>query len=210
MVNSDYVIVLAVGSGDSNRRSLVNPGTYAQYGSTDAFIPVEPYSANIVYGIGNTSPRRPFNRAEYYIGNAASNPPVTVPQHCAPNSGVLVKAVVDHDAAGSTPDLLPLIDCAADLQVEFGLDNNADGEVDSWTGDISGLLPAAADVRAGLAEVRVHILTQEGQRDDTYTHTTNPITVGTAGAGRPFYITGYERYRWKLYTIVVRPKNLAQ
>ena len=85
---------------------------------------MEPYSANIVYGIDNVIPVRPFNRAEYYIDNTA------VPQRCAPNTGVLVKAVVAHDAAGTTPTLLPLLDCVADMQVVYGLDNNADGAVD--------------------------------------------------------------------------------
>jgi prepilin-type N-terminal cleavage/methylation domain-containing protein len=219
MVNSDYVIVLALGSGDANRRSLVVPGSaYTQFNNTDAFIPVEPYSANIVYGIKSVPPVgppfRPFNRAEYYIANAASTPPVTVPQHCAPNTGVLVKAVVAHDGSGSigtvSNPLLPLIDCVADLQVVYGLDNNADGTADTWTDDISALLPTAAAIRAQLAEIRIHILAQEGQRDDSYTHATNPITVGSEGAGNPFSITGYEHYRWKLYSIVVRPKNLGQ
>jgi len=211
MANSDYVIVLAVGSGDANRRSLVVPGpAYTQYSNTNAFVPIEPYSANIVYGIGSSPPSRPFNRAEYYIANAASNPPVTVPTHCAPNTGVLVKAVVAHNATGSTTDLLPLMDCAADLQVVYGLDINSDGTADSWTDDISALLPTAADIRAQLAEIRVHILAQEGQRDDTYTHATNPITVGSEGVGNSFSITGYQHYRWRLYSIVVRPKNLAQ
>jgi prepilin-type N-terminal cleavage/methylation domain-containing protein len=213
MDGPDFVVVLAVGTGDANRRSLVNPGSYAQYSNTSAFVPVEPYSANIVYGIGSSTPQRPFNRAEYYIGNAASIPPVTVPRHCAPNTGVLVKAVVAHDPSGSigigTNPLLPLLDCAADLQVVYGIDNNADGTADAWRDDI----PAgwtAADIRAQLAEIRVHILAQEGQLDNTYTHPTNPITVGSEGAGNSFSITGNEHYRWRLYSIVARPKNLAQ
>jgi hypothetical protein len=214
MANTDFVIVLTVGSSDANRRSLVVPGSaYTQYNNTGAFIPVEPYSANIVYGIGSSTPQRPFNRAEYYIGNAASIPPVTVPRHCAPNTGVLVKAVVAHDPSGSigigTNPLLPLLDCAADLQVVYGIDNNADGTADAWRDDI----PAgwtAADIRAQLAEIRVHILAQEGQLDNTYTHPTNPITVGSEGAGNSFSITGNEHYRWRLYSIVARPKNLAQ
>ena len=41
-------------------------------------------------------PVRPFNRAEYYIDNTSR----TVPQRCAPNTGVLVKAVVAHDGPG--------------------------------------------------------------------------------------------------------------
>ncbi len=204
MGNSDYVIVLAVGSTDANRRSLVTSGSaYTQYNNTTGFVPVDPYSANIVYGIGDNVPVRPFNRAEYYITNTG------VPQRCAPNTGVLVKAVVDHDPSGSTPNRLPLLDCAADLQVVYGLDNNADGTADNWTDDISVLLPLAADVRAQLAEIRVHILAQEGQRDDSYTHATNPIFVGSEGVGRNFDVTGTTNYRWKLYSIVVKPKNLA-
>jgi len=53
LVGDDYVIVLAVGSTDANRRSLVTSGTfYTQYttAGTSGFVPVEPYSANIVYG----------------------------------------------------------------------------------------------------------------------------------------------------------------
>ena len=100
-----------------------HPGTfYTPFNDTGtAFVPAEPYSANIIYGIDNVQPVRPFNRADYYIDNAS------VPQHCAPNTGVLVKAVVAHDAAGTTPTLLPLLDCVADMQVVYGLDNNADG-----------------------------------------------------------------------------------
>ena len=213
IANNDYVIVLRVGTTDANRRSLVTSGTFhTRYNNTGGFVPVEPYVANLVYGIGpgTTVPVRPFNRAEYYIANAASTPPVSVPQHCAPNTGVLVKAVVAQAAGGPTQALLPLVDCAADLQVVYGLDNNADGTVDSWTDDISVGMDSA-QIRAQLAEIRLHILAQEGQLDKTYSHTMNPITVGSEGAGNPsFSITGYEHYRWKLYSIVVRPKNLAQ
>lgn len=204
MANPDYVIVLTVGTTDANRRSLVTSGTfYTQYNNTGGFVPVEPYSANIVYGIGGSIPVRPFNRAEYYITNSA------VPQKCAPGTGVLVKAVVAHNPTGTTPNLLPLVDCAADMQVVYGLDNNADGTVDAWSDDISVGL-TAADIRTRLAEIRVHILAQEGQRDDTYTHATNPIFVGSEGFGRNFPIDGLRNYRWKLYSIVVKPKNLAQ
>jgi prepilin-type N-terminal cleavage/methylation domain-containing protein len=204
LANSDYVIVLALGSTASNRRSLVTPGTfYTLFNNTAGFVPLEPYSANIVYGIDNVIPFRPFNRAEYYIDNTA------VPQHCAPNTGVLVKAVVAHNASGTTPTLLPLIDCVADMQVVYGLDNNADGAVEAWSSDISVGM-TAADIRTQLAEVRVHLLAQEGQRDDSYTTPSNTIFVGSQGVGRNFDVSGYRNYRWKLYSIVLNPKNLAQ
>ncbi|MCR4309399.1 MAG: prepilin-type N-terminal cleavage/methylation domain-containing protein [Deltaproteobacteria bacterium] len=207
LANSDYVIVLALGSTDANRRSLVNPGApYTQDNNTSAFVPLEPYSANIVYGIDNVIPVRPFNRANYYIDNTE------VPQRCAPNTGVLVKVVLPHD--GTTPTPLPLLDCVADMRVVYGLDNNADGIVDSWTSDLALLFPAgpaaAADIRAQLVEIHVNILGQEGQRDDSYTTPSNTIFVGSEGVGSNFDVSGYRNYRWRQYSIVVKPKNLAQ
>jgi len=222
LANTDYVIVLAVGSTDANRRSLVinasDCTTFATtFNNTGDFVPVEPYSANIVYGIDNAGLVRPFNRAEYYIDNSA------VPQRCAPNTGVLVKAVVAHDASGTTPSLLPLLDCVADMQVEYGLDTNADGVVDNtYSQDVSS--KTAADIRKQLLEVRVSILAQEGQRDDSYTYPYDNVTVGSAGAGRNFDFTSssygftssgnvvnnFKHYRWRVYHIVVKPKNLAQ
>ena len=114
-----------------------------------------------------------------------------------------------HDASGTTPTLLPLIDCVADIQVVYGLDNNADGAVDAWSSDISVGM-TAADIRTQLAEVRVHLLAQEGQRDDSYRTPTDNIYVGSQSMGRNFDVSGYRNYRWKLYSIVVKPKNLAQ
>jgi prepilin-type N-terminal cleavage/methylation domain-containing protein len=221
LTGSDYVIVLAVGSTESNRRSLVTSGTYyTPYtnAGTAGFVPVEPYSANIVYGIDNVQPVRPFNRAEYYIDNSA------VPQRCAPNTGVLVKAVVAHDGTGTTPTLLPLLDCVADMQLVYGLDSDADGVVNNWTPtlDTLGTPHTAADIRRQLVELHVHILAQEGQRDDSYAYPYDNVTVGSESAGRSFVFTSYgfipsgnvannfKHYRWKVYNITVNPKNLAQ
>jgi prepilin-type N-terminal cleavage/methylation domain-containing protein len=211
LVNTDFVTVLTVGSTDTNRRSLVSTGSPSTwlYSNTGLFVPTEPYSANIVYGIGATQPVRPFNRAEYYIGNATNNPPVAVPQRCAPNTGVLVKAVVAHNASGTTPNPLPLLDCVADMQVVYGLDTNADGAVDPpWVSDISGMTAAA--IRTQLAEVRVHILAQEGERDDSYRTPTDNVIVGSQGEGNNFDVSLFRNYRWKTYSIVTKPKNLAR
>jgi len=205
LVGTDYVIVLSLGSTAANRRSLVAAGNFYTLfttAGTAGFVPLEPYSANIVYGIDNVIPVRPFNRADYYIDNSAR------PLHCAQNTGVLVKAVVAHDASGTTPTLMPLLDCVADMQVVYGLDNNADGTVDGWSEDISAGM-TAADIRAQLAEIHVHILAQEGQRDDSYTSPSATIPVGSEGFGNNFDVSGYRNYRWKVYNIVMRPKNLA-
>lgn len=225
LATTDHVIVLALGSTDANRRSLVTSGTfYTTFNNTGGFVPVEPYSANIVYGIDDATPgllARPFNRAEYYIDTTS------VPQRCAPNTGVLVKAVVTHNASGTTPTLLPLLDCVADMQVVYGLDTDLNPATDPVPSDvITPLFPAgptaAADIRAQLQEVRVHILAQEGQRDDTYAYPYDNVSVGSGSAGRTFDFTSYgfissgnvtnnfKHYRWKVYNIVVKPKNLAQ
>ena len=205
--NTDYVIVLALGSTNANRRSLVDPGTfYTQYNSTAAYVPVEPYSANIVYGIDNASPGllvRPFNRADYYIDNTA------VPQHCAPNTGVLVKAVVAQEPTGSTPTLLPLMDCVADMQIVYGLDTDENPLTPlQWSDVIPGL--AADAIRTQLKEVHVHILAQEGQRDDSFTYPGTTVPVGSEGFVNNFNVGAYRNYRWKVYNIIVNPKNLAQ
>jgi hypothetical protein len=122
---------------------------------------------------------------------------------------------VAHDASGTTPTLLPLLDCVADLQVLYGLDTDLNPATNPvWSDSLATLFPAgptaAADIRAQLAEVRVYILAQEGQRDDSYRTPTDNIYVGSQGAGRNFDVSGYRNYRWKLYSIVVKPKNLAQ
>jgi hypothetical protein len=83
--------------------------------------------------------------------------------------------------------------------------------VEVWVNDISAF--SADTIRAQLAEVRVYILAQDGQRDDTYTHPVNPILVGSpdlgTSFGRSFSIDNFRNYRWKVNTVVVKPRNLA-
>jgi prepilin-type N-terminal cleavage/methylation domain-containing protein len=207
--NTDYVVVLWPGNSDASWRSLVAPGgTFsAQYSGTTAasgYAPLEPFDTNIVYGIGAQTLRMPFNRADYYIDNTA----IPVPRHCAPVTGTLVKRVVRH-SDGALDDPLPLLDCAADMQMVYGLDDDADGDVDTWSFDISTGM-TAEDIRNRLIEVRLHVLAQEGQRDDSYRPPTDNVFVGSQGVGRNFDLASYRNYRWKLYNIVVKPTNLAR
>jgi hypothetical protein len=208
--NGDYVVVMSASGLDTTRRAVVNPGTfYTTYANTSSFVPGEPYSANIVYGIGSTPPARPFNRADYYISAAS------VPAHCAPNTGVLVKAVVPHDNSGVAGTLHPLLDCVADMQVVYHLDTDADGDLDSAISDIDAAFPrsstAAANMRDQLKEIRVYILAQEGQRDDSFRYPSPTILVGPDNTvGNNFNVEGSRNYRWRVYTIAVKPANLAQ
>ena len=199
---NDRVIVL---SPTLNNRTLVTPGTGILFSAVAGYAPADNLTVtNIVYGVDNTSLRFPWNRADYYIDNAL---PTVVPQRCAPNTGVLVKRVVSH-TTGDLMTPLPLLDCAADMQIVYGLDADADPNTPlGWLDDISD---RTADViRTQLKEVRVHILAQEGQRDDSYRTPLDNIPVGLPGLGSNFGVGEYRNYRWKVYTIVVKPRNLA-
>jgi prepilin-type N-terminal cleavage/methylation domain-containing protein len=199
LLNGDFVVVLSPGTTDTTRQSLVGTSTFA---NTIGLVPTETFQTNIVYGIGGVSPVRPFNRADYYI---ADNATYARPRHCASNTGVLVKEVINHDANG-TGTLLPLLDCVADMQVVYGIDTDANNVLE-WQDHP----PAnAADLRAQLRELRIHILSQVGQLDNTFTYPATTIPVGSAGFEHNFDVSGFRNYRWKVYNIVVRPTTLAE
>jgi len=74
-------------------------------------------------------------------------------------------------------------------------------------------------VRNRVKEVRVYILAHEGQRDQNYTYPSQTIDVPAApdpgaGLGRTLDIKtsigdpDYQYYRWKLYTLAVKPIDL--
>jgi len=73
---------------------------------------------------------------------------------------------------------------------------------------------SAQQIREQLKAVRVDILAHEGQRDDNYTHSSNTILVGQDSVvGKNFNLStmgdpNWQHYRWKVYTLVVRPNNL--
>ena len=227
MITNDRVIVLLLGA----TRRLVWDATGLTFttrynaattpdGLQDAvFAPADNTIFHIAYGVDNASAdplRMPFNRADYYM-----RIPATMPLRCAPGTGILYKAVVSQALLGGganptdTTDELPLLDCVADMQVQYFRDTNADGTVDNDGGDIADL--TAAQVRDQVKEVRVSILAHEGQRDPNFTFSNftcgvNCITVGTNSVdGRNFdlsTITNYLNYRWKIYTISIQPVDL--
>jgi type II secretory pathway pseudopilin PulG len=210
--NNARVITLFPGSNETNSQSLISDS--AAFSTTFSSVTVSPWQptdimeTRLVYGVDpGTNLRMPFNRADYFISNA------NVPIRCAPGTGVLVKAVVPHDDGNfedGTGDLLPLLDCVADMQVIYRRDTDGDGSIDNAIDDISVL--TAQQIREQVKEVRVYILAHEGQRDTNYAYPNNSITVGEFGLGKSNFdltgITNYQNYRWKVYTIVVNPNNL--
>lgn len=212
--STDRVIVISPGTPVTNSRALVVNGSgnfFTQFnlGSLSGFS--SPDETRVIYGVdppasGGASLRMPFNRADYYV--STSNPP----GRCAQGTGVLYKAIVSQKD-GSFENILPLLDCVADMQVITYLDNTGgNGDVNDKRGVL--LEPDPNNIRNWLKEVRVYILAHEGQRDTSYTHPTNPILVGeSATLGRNFDFTtagilNWQNYRWKVYTLVVKPNNL--
>jgi prepilin-type N-terminal cleavage/methylation domain-containing protein len=220
-VNEDRVIVLIPSRSTTNQRILVDNGgtffTIFKDGSNfpDAFAPDTENDSYLIYGVDpDTALRMPYNRADYYIRRVNGT---TIPSRCAPGTGVLMKSVIAHADGGRGPGLA-LMDCVADFQIVFGLDANDDGNV-TYNNDLTAPTPLTAqEIRNQVKEVRVYILTHEGQKDTSYTYPNAIINIPAApdpaaGAGRTFNfatsgITDWQMYRWKVYSLVVKPKNL--
>lgn len=175
-----------------------------------------------IYGVDPSNDLiMPFNRADYYI----MRPTTKMPKECANSAGVgiLYKSTIIQGTGTSAGGLtmgMPLLDCAADMQVVYGLDTNGAGLINQYLeAPASTPSPTAADIRSQLKEVRVYILAQEGKKDSFYTYPSDTVLVGEVlngiQRGRLFNLNtligpDYKYYRWKVYTIVVRPKNLIQ
>jgi hypothetical protein len=234
--DTDHVIVLSMSS--SNVRGLVTSGTNfsTTYNSvkSSTWQPLDTAEIRVVYGVdpGNNL-RMPFNRADYYVKVPSS---ANMPQRCAPHTGILYKATVNHDSTGSYSEL-PLLDCVADMQVKYFLDTNGDGNID-WppVDDIAAYLTAAGytpaqqaeQIRNQVKEIRVYIVAQEGQKDWNYDFSMNGTrkflstlvlspnynvdhnssTVYFADLSTLVGDPEYKYYRWKLYTIIAKPIDL--
>jgi prepilin-type N-terminal cleavage/methylation domain-containing protein len=218
LVNGDRAITInttftTTGSVD---RRLVNPTatsfSFAVSGAlapTD-FSPGDPSQTFSVYGVTNSSLRMPFNRADYFVHRAAK-----IPQRCAPGTGSLYKSPINHSGGGYGGPY-PLVDCVLDLQVVFVLDVDNDGNL-TYTDNLAG--KSAADIRQQLKQVKAYILAQEGQKDRGFTYPASSIVVAPAGMGSLGHTwtdtkltetvgDDWKNYRWKVYEIVVQPKNL--
>jgi prepilin-type N-terminal cleavage/methylation domain-containing protein len=234
LLNTDSIIVIKPVIVDRQRVLINNAGAFSipfidlptvpGGGSNANFEPLaDTYDTYIIYGIDNAAARMPFNRTDYYVKKPAGN---AMPSQCAQNTGVLYKATINHSNGGLNE--LPIIDCVADMQVVFGLDQNENGTVNCYTNNLlTGIVKTGGansqNIRNEAKEVRVYILAHEGQRDVNFTFNNfspaapfirvgEALTVCEGGiAGQDFNlsaVTNYLNYRWKLYTLVVTPNNL--
>jgi len=210
LVNTDRVTLISPGSTAANSRTLVARGTYLDMKALSA-----PDETRVIYGVAPTDSnplRMPFNRADYYVKKTG----VTIPGRCASGTGVLYKAIVAQSDGGFSGNVFPLLDCVADMQVSYDLDRAGDGTISPSVvlSDAGGTPLTAQQIRDQLKVVRVYILAHEGQRDDNYTNPTTTILVGqSASLGRDFPLSSlgdpnWRHYRWKVYSLIVRPNNL--
>lgn len=246
-VASNYATVGTSGSDNFNHRLIVDPANNSFFsvgysttgGIVDNYLPIKDQQTYMVYGIdSSTTPRMPFNRADFFIkipsGNAATGDG-SLPPYCAPSTGVLYKATVNH--SDGKYNYLPLLDCVADMQIVLGwttkpvsdfnrpidaystLPTTVGGAVSATNGAADSIklwLTNAKDLREHLKVVKVYILAQEGKKDLNYTAPSS-ILVGdiTANDGlaqkifTPSSSPDQQHYRWKLYRIVTTPKNFV-
>lgn len=208
LFNGDRVIVIKPKLDPNSQNELIMNGAvfFTTYKDDfpPEFSPQKPGERFIIYGVDpNTDLRRPFSRADYYISRVAGD----ISPSCAPNTGTLYKATLNQNNDLLTA--MPIMDCVADMRVIFRRDTNGDGFADATTDNLAGL--TAQQIRESIQEVRVDILAQEGQRDPSYTHTPSTISVGGASFNLATTIgTGWQNYRWKVYTITVNPKQFQQ
>lgn len=238
LTSTDYVMLMRRSITQTGKALAIVPDAsnnfYRPYNSTTMNV-FKQYSSSaneyVIYGLDNSQPRMPFNRSDYFV----ARPSTSVPALCAPNIGTLYKTVVNQGSNGHL-SYLPLLDCVADMQVVLGWDltignttaAGQDGLIDTWSSpdplscagngcSISpgGVSDATADpqlLASALKVVKVYILAQVGRKDPGYT-SPSPITVGDAAEvaiTRSYALaTDKLNYRWKVYRIVVRPKNLV-
>lgn len=200
---------MALVTSGSNFSTTFSPDL-ANWGSN--YLPTaNSYDVRLIYGLrsGGAEPRMPFNRADYYIRRPTSG----LPARCAPNTGILYKATVNHADGGLLE--LPVLDCVADMRVVLMMDTDLTPATPNTATNftLAASSTAAATIRSQLKEIRVYIIAQEGQRDPTYT-SWSTINVSDPDFGG---IVGYStngildpNYRWKLYSLVVKPFNLER
>jgi prepilin-type N-terminal cleavage/methylation domain-containing protein len=217
----DRVITL-----DADDHRLIGTSTTSanfSYSFTAANTPSALFSPNssdlnyLVYGVNSASALGfPYNRVDYYIKRPAATS--DMPDRCASGTGILYKANLNHSGGGVTQ--YPLLECVADMQVVYALDTTAlditpVGGVNLNCDQNCLSAYTAEQIRKMLKEIKVYVLTHEGQKDNSYTYPTSTVQVGDSGPGRAYDLTqlsgigaDWKHYRWKVYTIVVKPKNL--
>jgi len=179
-----------------------------------AFQPPSASPVYLVYGVSDAdSLRVPYNRIDYYIKPSTSD----LPARCAPGTGILYKAVMNHPGGDfPTDSQYPLLECVADMQVVFHMDTNGDGGADSFFSHNGLSSLSAKEIREQLKVVNVYLVAHEGGKDSGFNYNKGKDLVVGEGFGRTLDLEAlfagssesYRNYRWKSYKLSVTPKNI--
>jgi len=214
------VLKAGVAGGAPTRELVMSSGTFTLTFNAPLapeFLPKENSDNYLVYGVapeGSSSVLAfPFNRADYYISRPDEMSPI-----CNKATGILYKTVTNHTSP-RTYSYNPILGCVADMQVVLYMDTNSDGEIDYHPQPEDHVF-TPQELREQLKEIRVYILAQQGKKDPQYRYAADSIVVGdpeldlsigrlwSESAMRSTFGADWRNYHWKLYTIVVQPKNL--
>ncbi|MBF0564229.1 MAG: prepilin-type N-terminal cleavage/methylation domain-containing protein [Nitrospirae bacterium] len=191
-----------------------------------------PGQVYLLYGIDtSTSTTMPFNRVDYYLqrqcpGNIVSTPPLPsptpncsppYPKQCHPSSYSLYRGLIDPayygtgTGGGYIRTELPIMDCVMDFQVALGIDIGTTGTV-TWRSGTDTDTATALKIRNNLKQVKVFILTHEGQYDPNFTYGSNTVTLGDAGITLKTYdltrLSNWQHYRWKVVKLNIKLNSL--
>ena len=172
------------------------------------------------YSSTTTTASQPFYAVKYSLGG-------TSPSSCAPGTQSLLRAE-SKTTSNPTTGGQPILNCVRDFQVALGLDDNESGDIDTWdnggvhaatyTGDTGSLV-----LNRRLKQIRLYALVQVGAKDNDYTYSNPAPPSGKTGdwvrvgeANLVGGVTGTNvqlsvaqlKYRWKVLTYVVTPKNV--
>ncbi len=228
---TDNVVVLQKLLGNPPKTNLItapNGNFYYTYNSGFSNLSSAMNGFYSVYGINSiTPPRFPFNRIDYFV----ATPAVTsdFPKTCAPGTGILYKSTMNQGDGKLTK--IPVLDCVLDLQVVLGWDTDGDGLIDTYTAangvnnvgtggsQITTLsttqnntLSTIPNIRNNLKMVKAYIIVQDGRKDTNFV-SASPLYLfddqqSLTKPGGIVLTQAQLNYRWKIYRIVVRPRNL--
>lgn len=98
----------------------------------------------------------------------------------------------------------PLVEGIENLQIEYGIDNNADGVADSYTAS-----PSSVTVWSRVAALRIHVLARNTETSAGYTDT-KTYQLGLNADATANNVTPGGGYRRHAYTEMVRVQNPSQ
>ena len=160
----------------------------------------------LLFGISNNEPSFPYNRVDYYLRK--SN---TMPSRCAPGTYELYRATINQSDGKRNEQ--PILDCVVNFQVKFGLDNNSDGTIDSWSdapySSGTNSQDVSKKIREQLRQVKVLIVYQEGKKDPEFTFNNSFNQDNQTDNSTLFTPSGEQKhYRWKKVEFIVEPLNI--